>query len=237
MLQGIKWGLAACLALVSGIASAQVDVNAFVRKDQFEDIKLSPNGEYLAATVPLEDSTALAITSRAETKMLATFSMGKNTYVDDFWWVSPDRVVIAVAEKFGQLDRPVPTGELYAISANGGKPTILVGYRIGTQQVGSNIQQKKSEQVSAELIDSLPGDDKNVLVAIWPWADEPYTRAERMDVFTGRRSPVARAPVRRAHFTTDNASAVRFALGGRGRQRQQAVPSRTRWRRMEAGER
>lgn len=216
MLQGITWGLAACLALASGIASAQVDVNAFVRKDQFEDIKLSPNGEYLAATVPLEDSTALAITSRAETKMLATFSMGRNTYVDDFWWVSPDRVVIAVAEKFGQLDRPVPTGELYAISANGGKPTILVGYRIATQQVGSNIQQKKSEQVSAELIDSLPGDDKNVLVAIWPWADEPYTRAERMDVFTGRRVPVARAPVRRAHFTTDNASAVRFALGAGG---------------------
>jgi len=216
MIRGILAALAACLAFVSLTASAQVDVDAFVRKDQFEDIKLSPNGEYLAATVPLEDSTALAITSRTETKMLATFSMGKNTHVDDFWWVSPDRVVIAVAEKFGQLDRPVPTGELYAISANGGKPTILVGYRIGTQQVSSYIQQQKSEQVSAEIIDPLPGDDKNVLVAIWPWADEPYTRAERMDVFTGRRSPVARAPVRRAHFTTDNASAVRFAVGAGG---------------------
>ena len=213
MLQGIRWGLAACLALASGVAWAQVDVNAFVRKDQFEDIKLSPKGEYFAATVPLEDRTALAIMSRADNKLLASFSLGKNSHVDDFWWVSPNRVLIAVAEKFGQLDKPVPTGELYAIGAEGGKPAILVGYRIDTQQVGSNIQKKKSEEVSAELIDTLPGDDKNVLVAIWPWGDEPFTRAERMDVFTGRRTPVARAPVRRAHFATDNASAVRFALG------------------------
>lgn len=213
MLQGIKWGLAACLALASGIASAQVDVSAFVRKDQFEDIKLSPNGEYFAATVPLEDRTALAITSRADNKLRASFSLGKNSHVYDFWWVSPDRVVIAVAEKLGLLDKPVATGELYAIGADGGKPAILVGYRIDTQQVGSNIQKKKSEEVSAELIDTLPGDDKNVLVAIWPWGEEPYTRVERMDVFSGRRSPVARAPVRRAHFTTDNAGAVRFALG------------------------
>ncbi|KRA54984.1 peptidase S9 [Pseudoxanthomonas sp. Root65] len=190
-----------------------MDVDAFVRKDQFVDIKLSPNGEYFAATVPLEDSTALAITSRQGNKLLATFGMGKNTHVDGFWWVSPDRVVIAMAEKYGSLDEPIPTGELYAIGAEGGKPTILVGYRIGTQQVGSNIQQKKAERVSAYLIDSLSADTKNVLVAIWPWGEEPYTRVERMDVFTGRRVPVARAPVRRAHFTTDNAGAVRFARG------------------------
>lgn len=216
MQQGIKWGLAACLALASGIASAQVDVNAFVRKDQFEDIKLSPNGEYFAATVPLEDRTVLAITSRADNKLRATFALGKNSHVGGFWWVSPDRVVIAVAQKFGQLDEPVPTGELYAIGAEGGKPAILVGYRIDTQQVGSNIQKKKSEELSATLIDTLPGDDKNVLVAIWPWNEDPYTRVDRMDVFTGRRVPVARAPVRRAEFTTDNASVVRFAHGAGG---------------------
>lgn len=216
MIRGMVAALAACLAFASFEASAQVDVNAFVRKDQFEDIKLSPTGEYFAATVPLEDRTVLAITSRADSKLRATFALGKNSHVGGFWWVSRDRVVIAVAQKFGQLDEPVPTGELYAIGADGGKPAILVGYRIDTQQVGSNIQQKKSEELSATLIDTLPEDDKNILVAIWPWNEDPYTRVERMDVFSGRRVPVARAPVRRAEFTTDNASVVRFAHGAGG---------------------
>lgn len=216
MTRGILAALAACLVFASFAASAQVDVDAFVRKDQFEDIKLSPTGEYFAATVPLEDRTVLAITSRADSKLRATFALGKNSHVGGFWWVSPDRVVIAVAQKFGQLDEPVPTGELYAIGADGKKPAILVGYRIDTQQVGSNIQTKKSEELSARLIDTLPGDDKNVLVAIWPWNEDPYTRVDKMDVFTGRRVPVARAPVRRAEFITDNASVVRFAHGAGG---------------------
>ena len=41
-----------------------VDVQAYVKKDRFNDIKLSPNGDYYAATVPLEDRTALVISHR-----------------------------------------------------------------------------------------------------------------------------------------------------------------------------
>lgn len=216
----MKWALAAllwaCMAtgwVSPAHAQAQVNVGAFIRKDKFEDIKLSPNGDYYAATVPLEDRTVLVVMSRADNKVTGTFALDKNTHVHSFAWVNNERVLIAIAEKFGLLDKPLPTGELYAVNANGGQATILVGYRINTQQVGTSIPQKQSERVWAGLVDTLPDDDKNVVVAIRPWGENTYTRADLLDVYTGRRRPVARAPVPNASFVTDNKGVVRFAHG------------------------
>ena len=56
------------MALAFGVAvsapishAADVDVEAFVKRDRFDDIQISPNGDYYAATLPLGDRTALAI--------------------------------------------------------------------------------------------------------------------------------------------------------------------------------
>ncbi len=137
MRKSLLAGLAAGLLLCSQFAVAQVDVQRFIRKDKFESIKISPGGEYLAATVPLEDRTVLAIIRRADNQLTGTFALAKNSHVSGFWWVNPGRVVLSVAEKFGQLDQPLGTGELFAMDADGGKATVLVGYRIGIVEVGS----------------------------------------------------------------------------------------------------
>lgn len=215
MLRGILAAAAAAAWLVfaSFGAFAQVDVSTFVRKDKFDDIKLSPNGEYYAATIRLEDRTGLAIMLRSGNKLTAHFVLGKNTHVSGFWWVNPERVLIAISEKYGALDEPQPTGELYGINADGTKLEMLVGYRVQSRGAGTRIQPKKVEDVAAFLVDTLPDDDKNVIISVWPFLEDPFTRAERMDVYTGRRTQVARAPVRRASFVTDNMGIVRFAAG------------------------
>ncbi|MBD9479626.1 S9 family peptidase [Pseudoxanthomonas sp. PXM02] len=213
MIRGILAAIVAGIALASFNASAQVDVEAFVRKDKFADIKLSPSGEFYAATVRLEDRTGLAIMLRSGNKLTAHFVLGKNTHVSGFWWVNPERVLIAISEKYGALDEPQPTGELYGINADGTQLEMLVGYRVESRGAGTRIQPKKVEDVAAFLVDTLPDDDKNVIISVWPFSEDPYTRAERMDVYSGRRTQVARAPVRRASFVTDNAGVVRFTSG------------------------
>lgn len=204
-------------ALAAGLIAAApcgaVDLQQYVKKDKFEDIELSPKGDYVAATVPLEDRTVLAIIRRSDNKVTGTFALGKNTHVTDFSWVNDERVLISVAEKFGALDQPRLTGELYAINADGTQPDLLVGQRVQGAGLGTHIQKKKVEMVAAFLTDDLPADDKNVVIAVMPFSADPYTRAERMDVYSGRRVAVARAPVRNAHFVTDNNGTVRFASG------------------------
>lgn len=205
-----------CLALAAaavGTAHAQaVDVDAYVRNDRFETIKISPTGEYLAATVPFEDRTALVIMGRQDKKLLGTFQLGRNSAVYGFEWVSPDRVLISAAEKFGSLDTPQPTGELFAMNADGGRTEMLIGQRVAGN-LGSRIRTKKAERVAAFLVDGLRDDDKHVLVSVSPFSSDPYTRVEKMDIYSGTRHTVTRAPVRNARFTSDNAGVVRFALG------------------------
>lgn len=198
--------------LVAPMASA-VNVDAYIKKDRFEQVKISPNGDYLAATVPFEDKTALVILRRADNKVTANFRLEKNTHVAGFWWVNPDRVVISMSRKIGALDEPRLDGNLYAINADGTQPGLLVGQSVTGAGLGTKIQPKKVEDVAAFLVDDLAADNKNVVIAVSPFSADPYTRAERLDVYTGRRQPLARAPVRNATFITDNKGVVRFASG------------------------
>lgn len=208
--------IVAAAAVVAAFGAAPtaraVDVGAYVKRDQFGAIQLSPTGEYYAATVPLEDRTILVLLRRSDNKIVANFSAGKFTHVSDFQWVNPERVLLGVVEKFGALDQPQSLGEIFSLST-AGRTDILVGQRVAREQVGTNIKGKKAEAVAAYIVDDLPGDDRNVLVSIVPLSADPFTSLERMDVESGRRIAVARAPVRNATFTTDNAGEARFAHG------------------------
>jgi len=204
---------AALLLSVAGAVHAQVDVDAYIKKDQFTDIQLSPTGEYIAATVPLEDRTMLAILRRSDNAMTAKFGLGENTHVQSFAWASDKRVVIAIGQKDGLLDQPRPTGELYAIGADGSSPQILIGYRAAGSGLGTKIQTRKAELVGAETVDLLPGDERNIVINVWGVGEARYSSAEKLDITTGRRLPIVKSPVRNSSFATDNAGVVRFAWG------------------------
>lgn len=190
------------------------DVEDFIRKQKFIDIKISPTGEYYAATVAVERKTILVVLRRADNKPTAQVHIpGDRTHVHDFWWVSNERIVASGAQKMGEHEEPLLTGDLYAVNADGGKGELLVGQSLQVDTVGSNIRGKRQEEIAAFLLDDLPNDDKNVLIKVMPFTADPYTRVERIDTFSGRRVAVTRAPVRNASFLTDNTGVVRFAWG------------------------
>ncbi|MDT3501139.1 alpha/beta hydrolase family protein [Stenotrophomonas maltophilia] len=208
--------LTAVLVVVGSVAAGSawaVDLTQFLRQETFTDIKISPGGEYVAATVPMEDSTAIAVMRLADKQLVGSFRPPQKNHAYEFDWVSNERLLIGLAEKWGALDKPNPTGELYAIDANGNRGELLVGYRVESKGPGTRIQPKKVEAVAAFLADDLPGDERNVLVTVWPFAEDPFTRVERMDVASGRRVRMASSPVRRGEFTTDGQGEVRFVHG------------------------
>ncbi|MDR0183163.1 alpha/beta hydrolase family protein [Lysobacter arvi] len=208
---------AALMALSWPAFGSGVDVGAYVRKDEFEDIVISPAGKHFAATVPMEDRTVLVVIERGTNRLAAHFNVGRNTHIADFAWATPERLVISTAEKFGSLDTPRLTGELYAMDADGGKLDMLVGQRLDDGGLGTNIKPKKGNRnVAAFRIDAPPTDARTVLVATVPYTYGPqdvFTTVERMDLYNGRLARVATVPVRNAEFTLDNKGAVRFASG------------------------
>lgn len=204
------------IAFATSFDAGAVDVDAFIKKDKFTEVKISPTGEFIAAAVPLDDRTILVILRRSDSKVTGRFSLGENSHVEDFVWVSPTRLLISPAERMGALDKPVLTGELYAINADGTRAENLVGYRVEGSGSDTHIQVKKVEDVSASLVDDLPNDDKYAVISVQPFTGDAYSRAEKLDVNSGRRWPLTTVPVRNANFYTDNTGLVRFATGAGG---------------------
>lgn len=189
-------------------------LDELIRKGRYEQIKISPGGEYYAATVRLERKTALAIVRREDSKVTAMMHIpGDQSIVDEFWWVSDTRLLLSAATQSGELEAPELTGDLYAINFDGTRGGILVGQSVQSEGPRTRIQSRAVEAVVASLLDPLPGSDDDVIIHVRPFNTDPYARAEKMDVVTGRRVTLATAPIRNAWFRTDNAGNVRFAWG------------------------
>ncbi|MBD9470578.1 prolyl oligopeptidase family serine peptidase [Pseudoxanthomonas sp. PXM01] len=192
--------------LVAASAHAQVDLEPFLKKDVLETLKISPDGTYYAMTVPMENETVLGIVRRSDGKAMTRIGGGADSVIDDFWWISDDRVVVSKAVKYGSRDAPYATGELYAVNADGSaRRQIFARYGLD----GSGLQ-----PYAAYVIGTLPDEPRKVLVSVFALdTSVPNTRVELLDTFTGRRDTLASAPVKRARFVSDPAGQVRFAVG------------------------
>lgn len=204
-----------CIAVAAMLVAAPVaavDLTQFLKQDRLGTIKISPTGEYYAVTMPLEDRTALVVIRRSDKQVTAKVGGGEHSLVDDFWWANDERIVVSMAEKYGSKDEPYATGELYAINADGSQPKLLVSPS-GTDNSVNTIRIGGPEPRAAFLIDSLPDDDRQVLVGMSTFSANPMTHVEKLNIYTGRLVRVASAPIRRARFATDAQGMVRFARG------------------------
>lgn len=212
--------LAAAALLAGGRAAAESppsrpavpSVEDFLKRDSFGDIRISPTGEYLAATIPLEDRTSLVIFRRADMSRTGHVTLPAKSHVSDFNWVNANRILFTIGQTTGGLEAPRGTGEIYGVNADGsGQGEPLVGARSRQRSVADR-GGTAGRFVFASLIDTLRDDDQNVLVSIGS-PGSPFTEVVKMNVDTGRTVRVARAPVRRAGFDTDTQGQVRFAAG------------------------
>lgn len=213
MIRFVKTAAVAVALLFVCMPATAVDLDAFVRTDAFHQIKISPTGEYLAATVPLEDRTVLVILQRSDHKPVGGANLGRNRHVAGFWWATDDRLVFSGSEKIGAHDAPRLTGDLYAVSADGKGAEILVGQSLQVKETGSNIKPRKMEHVAAFLVDPLLDNPREVLISVQKFTEDPFTTAERLDIYSGRRVRVALAPVPRGTFVADKAGQVRAVIG------------------------
>ncbi|WP_282297837.1 S9 family peptidase [Stenotrophomonas sp. PS02289] len=208
--------MAVLLGTVCGGLSATagaVDLERFLREETFNDMKLSPTGQYLAATVPMGDSTAVAILRCSDMQLVGAFRPQKHNHADTFEWFSDQRLVIGLAKKFGRLDAPQATGELYGINADGQDGELLVGYRKGSVASGNHAETRQAWGIAADLMDAAPVGDSTALIEVSLFSTKASSQVERMDVLTGKRTLVVRSPIPRATFRTDAQGEVRFATG------------------------
>jgi len=185
------------------------------RHMQYNNVKISGDGHYLAATTVVKGKPMLALVDLVNHKGTMLKPREGNQVVN-FWWVNNHRVLYTEGTKVSGWDRPFATGEIFGVNGDGSGASILFGYRAGNGQ-STHTQQAQPERASAELVDRLRnGDGNHVMIAVTPWdsgADGAYTQLFSMDVNSGVKRPMGTAPLRDASFVVDNHGVARFASG------------------------
>ncbi|MGA9422616.1 MAG: S9 family peptidase [Rhodanobacteraceae bacterium] len=207
------------------VFAAAVPLADFARHQQFREMKISPEGDYLAASAVVDGKSVLSLIHLADMKGVNIRPRDQQELAD-FWWAAPHRVVYSIGEKTGGLDAPQPTGELFAVDADGGSDGEIFGYRMSNAlTTASHIARGSSTVAFGSLIDPLLGDPDHALIASYPVNGANlgnrrtqssigvFPDALRIDLASGKTHRLATSPLRNAQFLTDNGGGVRFAYG------------------------
>ena len=212
-----RWMVAVLLLLFFGALQAQpISLADLAKHAQYKDATISPDGKYVAATAVVKGQTVLILIDLADKKP----SMVRPREEDDvigFDWASPSRLIYTVGTHVGGYDKPLATGELFAVNADSTSPDMLYGYRKPGMNTGSLINKAVAERGNASFIASIPDDPHHMLVSVSTWDSTGYELelpvAYRMSLRTGVKIKVITAPMRGAEFLADHQGRIRFAYG------------------------
>jgi dipeptidyl aminopeptidase/acylaminoacyl peptidase len=204
------------LLCATTLHAQRVSFADLARHAEYKNVKISPDGEYLAATAVIKGKTALALIHISDKKGMVV-QPREGDDVIDFWWTSSKRVIYTVGTRFGSFDQPFASGELFGVNADGGNPRLLYGFRKQGTSTGTLFQHVESNNGSAEFVASIPTDPNHALVSISSWDAAGHEGglpiAYKMDVRDGAITKIISAPGRDMAFVADHQGHIRFVYG------------------------
>ena len=199
----------AVLLITAVAARAAVPLEEFTKLPLYNSIKLSPTGDYLAATVRNDNGESSLVVLDVETGNITAIAEGyRDDFINDFIWANDERLVAWMGTKYGTLDAPSATHNIAAIDWDGKRKEWLFG------RAKSNTIAMDRTYRAATLLHKLPDDEKHILIAVNDYsnANSSYTEVLKLNIYSGRTSRVTTAPARGASIVVDNDGAVRIAI-------------------------
>ena len=201
--------LAITFALPIAAAHAQ-SIADFVKHPTYSSARISPDGKHLALRVDRGEQDVLTVLRTGDLKIVNINQLPDKKSVGTFYWTSPDRLMFNAVRKVGSFERPMGTGEWFAVNADGTQPRTLIEY--GTHSVTERAKQSGGQFFS--LLDTLPDDDVNVIMAARYQRSNTGAGTEVviMDTVSGRRRSLGRAPKEDCEMVLNHEKEPAFAV-------------------------
>lgn len=222
MLRHLLLGMMLVAAYGSAHAEEPLPMEYFFADSDYEQIKISPDGEYLALRTLNEGQMVLMILDRDEMSVSTGIRPERNGNVDSFYWTSNERLLYTISLDVGELEATMSTGELYGINRDGSQHDMLFGARAADRSIGTRLNTREGRKGSHAILSHLPDDPNHIVIAVYPWKQnvrgyrwDPSSIVElnRLNVYTGNMERLGALPTRGARGLADEAGQVRFSIG------------------------
>lgn len=201
------------------VLAAPPPVQAFFSYPQISEAQISPDGKYLAMVVADsqtgENRKGLAVLSLDSQKITASFRTVGNQDIYRYWWANNERLLIATATLTGSLDSPLPDGKLYGINVDGSQQRQLTGILPGGPDSFTHISGHQQLLYFIRMLYIPPANARQVIIQAVSdvgFRNQP-DQAYSLDIYDGAMRDIAHSPAANGTLLTDNAGAVRLALG------------------------
>lgn len=193
--------VAALLIACASSAFAQAPaLRDLARHNQFRDVKISPDGQYLAVTGTVKDKTVLSLLRLSDMSGVNLRPI-EHDEIQDFWWLGSHRIVYTMSARLYDVDGMVANGELLAINADGSNKSVIYSWRRSAGVQGYAV------------VEGYLAGNQRLLVNVTPWGKcdhGPFPTARSLAA-DGSMETLATAPICGASFVADNDGVVRFA--------------------------
>ncbi|WP_371185939.1 alpha/beta hydrolase family protein [Thalassotalea maritima] len=202
------------MALVSMLLSAftanharafdELPVESFFKYPELRSIRLSPTGEYFAATADINGQVKLVVMRVDNKKLVKVFNFSNdNDEVGSFGWLNDERIYASMVKKVGPLARPVQTGFMFAANFDGDKPAQLM-------PKAKRAGQAATMPYGFSLLNTLQADSEHILVTLY---DAQIPTVYKVNVYSGSHKRVEKSPVKYGSFITERNGTIRAVLG------------------------
>ena len=163
----------------AGPSLAQVPASAlFAKAAQYQEVSLSPKGDYVSVTTPFEERRALTIIQLSGNYDRNLIKFGPREQPFNIVWTDDSRLIMEKAKDYGFLIGSLSsTGDLYAVDADATNQVMLFGYAPDD----SNRRSLRKDEGSVSFMNVIPDTKGEALFYFWPFL--VGNSAERTAVF------------------------------------------------------
>lgn len=200
--------------------SAQESIDKFIDFSEYQSVKISPTGEYLAISRLVKGESELLIVETKEMKAVNRIMIRGQNEVGTFYWANDSRVIIKVFARRFDRESPVFYGELVAIDATNDKGKVIFGPRIRyqkTRNIREEIIKEKHKAMRDSwptIIDMLPNDEKHILISTLAHSENfnKKNRVYKLNIYDGNILPIVESPAINSRILTDEQGNLAMAI-------------------------
>lgn len=187
----------------------------FAKKSTFQDIELSPDGKYFAASMTDKGISSLVIMN-VETKTLAnSIKLQEGEKLSYFKWLNNERILFSKAIDKDSHEQSFDYGEVFAMNFDGSKYMPVFGFHVPLPKRPSRNKSQGPIRAWGYVASLLENDDKHFIVASSSW-DNTYdagTSLWRVNAYNAKRKRITLTPFGNMNFILGEEGKPLFASG------------------------